>query len=75
MPKKTAKTSKPSIKQKKLILRRRGGKKREKHASMALYGYQKNVLKKRAAEAAKKRGYREMSVSYYLNMLMWKDWL
>ena len=39
------------------------------------YSYQKDVLNRRASAEALKRGYRKMSVSYYLNMLLWKEWL
>lgn len=52
----------------KLILKRRGGKKREKHASLACYTYQKEVLRRRAKRM-------NASVSYYLNLLLWKEWL
>ena len=54
--------------QRKLILKRRGGKRREKHAALACYSYQKLVLKRRAAS-------KNCSVSYYLNMMLWKEWL
>lgn len=37
-------------------------------ASLGCYQYQKNELIRRAAHAG-------CSVSYYLNMLLWKDWL
>lgn len=59
----------------KLILKRRGGRKREQHAGLACYGYQKQALKGRAKAAAARMGYKDMSVSAYLNMLLWKDWL
>lgn len=52
----------------KLILKRRGGKRREKHASLACYGYQHSILKVRARRM-------NASVSYYLNYLLWRDWL
>lgn len=64
MPRKSTRPSKPV----KLILKRRGGKRREKHASLACYGYQKIVLKRRASD-------HNCSVSYYLNMMLWRDWL
>lgn len=53
---------------KKLILPKRGGKRREKTASLACYSYQKRELQKRARAM-------NCSVSYYLNHLLWQNWL
>jgi len=49
-------------------LKRNGGHPRTKTAALTCYLYQKEELQKRAwAEG--------MSVSYYLNYLLWKDWI
>ncbi len=54
---------------KKYILRKaKNGRKREKHASTALYAYEKLVLQRKADEFAEKLGYKRMSVSAYINM-------
>lgn len=47
-------------------LQRNGGHPRTKSASLTCYQYQKDVLIKRAHS-------RNMTVSYYLNYLLWKD--
>jgi len=41
---------------------------RRKTASLGCYQYQKDELKKQAYEKG-------MTVSYYLNYLLWKDWI
>lgn len=47
-------------------LKRNGGHPRTKSASLSCYQYQKDTLIKRAHS-------RNMTVSYYLNYLLWKD--
>lgn len=49
-------------------MRRRGGQKRNKSASLTCYLYQKEELIKRAHREG-------MTVSYYLNYLLWKEWV
>lgn len=54
---------------KKYILRKaKNGRKREKHASTALYVREKMLLQKKANEFAKTLGYERMSVSAYINL-------
>lgn len=48
-------------------LKRRGGKRREDRATLSCYGYQKTELQRRARA-------KRMSVSYYLNFLLWSQW-
>ena len=58
-----------NMKPKKLLrMKRRGGQKRSKSASLTCYSYQKEELIKRAHM-------RGMTVSYYLNYLLWKQWV
>jgi hypothetical protein len=49
-------------------MKRRGGQRRTKSASLTCYVYQKDELIKRAHS-------RGMTISYYLNFLLWKDWV
>lgn len=58
-----------NIKDKKYILKRaKNGRRREKHASTALYKREKEALQKAANEFALKLGYKRMSVSAYINI-------
>jgi len=58
-------------KNKKFILRRaKNGQRREQHVGAAMYGVEKTVLKKMAKEEARKLGYKDMSISAYINMKM-----
>ena len=57
--------------QKKIVLKRmkrRGGQKRNKSASLTCYQYQKDELIKRAHSKG-------MTISYYLNFLLWHQWV
>jgi len=49
-------------------LRAVNGRKRAGKATLACFQYQKDLLVRRAIR-------RGMTVSYYLNTLLWKDWV
>ena len=53
---------------KKLLRLRRKNGVRRKTASLGAYAYQKEELKKRARAKG-------MSVSYYLNYILWSNWI
>lgn len=57
-----------------LTLKRRKGRPRGKTATMTVYAYQKRELRERARARAVRMGYRDMSISAYLNLLLWGDW-
>lgn len=55
--------------QKRYILRRaRNGRVREKHIAAACYAVDKTLLKRKAREQARKLGFRDMSLSAYINL-------
>jgi 2-iminoacetate synthase ThiH len=62
--------AKKQLKDKKYILRRaKNGRRREKHASTALYGSEKAALQRAANRYAQRTlGHRTMSVSAYINI-------
>ena len=59
----------PENKDKKLILKRaKNGRRRESHVGAACYGKEKEKIKRAARDYARKMGFRDMSVSAYINM-------